>query len=302
MTTVHGVVPIIATPFDSAGELDLDDLRTEVRWLVDAGVDGLGIAIASEVFALSESEWEAVVEVTCEAASDTPVVASVGQESGEASARRAEAAAKLGASILMAYPPRGRELTDDELYDFYATIAAAGTPLWVQDAPQLTGVEVSLAMYERLAAIPAVSGFKVEAHPTPAKVAEARRLLGPEITLLGGAGGFTFPDELAAGSDGTMPGAAHAEAFIRTWRCFRDDGIDAARTEHETQRAVWDLAAEHAAAFVPMQKSLLVAGGVFRSDYSRFTMAELDPAVAEQWLEVTQAASRAGDLMHRRAG
>ena len=52
----RGTFPIISTPFNVKEEIVYDDVRRQVDWLIDIGVDGIGIAIASEVYKLNDKE------------------------------------------------------------------------------------------------------------------------------------------------------------------------------------------------------------------------------------------------------
>lgn len=247
-----------------------------MRWLESVGVDGVGIAIASELFALSDDEWELAVR-TAVNASALPVVASVGMADGAGAQKRAAQAASLGAAVAMAYPPRGRQLTDSEILKYYAQIAAAaGLPVWVQDAPRLVGVEMSVDVLTKVGA----AGYKIEAHPTPPKIAALRAALGPDAVILGGSGGFAFPDELAAGADGTMPGVVQAEVFVSE---MKGD----ARGIHEANRSLLDFMGPRADAFVHMQKVALVARGIFSTTRCRFSPRLLDTDEEREWLQLT---------------
>ena len=53
---INGVIPILQTPFDNQGRIDTDGLRKVVEFNIEAGVDGIGIALASEVQLFNESE------------------------------------------------------------------------------------------------------------------------------------------------------------------------------------------------------------------------------------------------------
>ena len=59
--SMRGLYPILAMPFDVEGKIDLEDLESEVEFAIDSGVDGLGIALGSEIFKLSESERDLVI-------------------------------------------------------------------------------------------------------------------------------------------------------------------------------------------------------------------------------------------------
>ena len=56
-TAYRGVFPIVPTPFDDVGALDLDSQRRVLDCMIDQGVDGLCIiANYSEQFLLSDAE------------------------------------------------------------------------------------------------------------------------------------------------------------------------------------------------------------------------------------------------------
>jgi dihydrodipicolinate synthase/N-acetylneuraminate lyase len=50
-------------PFDDSMRIDEECVQREVEYLVDAGVDGLGIALATEVPMLTEAERERALVV-----------------------------------------------------------------------------------------------------------------------------------------------------------------------------------------------------------------------------------------------
>ena len=61
--TMRGVYPILSTPFDKHGNVVFDDLENQVDWIIEQGVHGVGIAMASEVFKLTESETRCRLEI-----------------------------------------------------------------------------------------------------------------------------------------------------------------------------------------------------------------------------------------------
>jgi 4-hydroxy-tetrahydrodipicolinate synthase len=65
---LRGVFPILATPFDAAGRIEVEALRREVEYLIRAGVHGIGIALASEVLTLNEAERDLVLREVVEQA------------------------------------------------------------------------------------------------------------------------------------------------------------------------------------------------------------------------------------------
>ena len=57
----NGVFPILSTPFDDQGNINFQDLTRQVDWNLEMGVHGIGIAMASEIFKLSEHERDQVL-------------------------------------------------------------------------------------------------------------------------------------------------------------------------------------------------------------------------------------------------
>ncbi|MDE0591936.1 MAG: dihydrodipicolinate synthase family protein, partial [Dehalococcoidia bacterium] len=59
---INGVIPILQTPFDKNDGIDTEGLRAVVDYNIDAGVDGVGIALASEVQLFNEAERDVLVK------------------------------------------------------------------------------------------------------------------------------------------------------------------------------------------------------------------------------------------------
>ncbi|SOD62860.1 4-hydroxy-tetrahydrodipicolinate synthase [Streptomyces zhaozhouensis] len=209
MPLVHGLAPILATPFASDGSLDLPSLRRVVEFNLASGVDGLAVSgMASETFALTAEERARVLrEVVDVAAGAVPVVAGVNATSTVTAVEQARAAAEDGAAALMVLPPYMVKPTPAQLVAFYEEVAAA-TPceVMVQDAPGVTGVAMTPATLARLAEVPGVTSVKVEAPPTPPKVTAVVEAAGGEgFAVLGGQNAQFCLDEYARGAIGTMP-------------------------------------------------------------------------------------------------
>jgi len=62
-TTMRGVYPILLTPFDEESRIDEESLRRLIEFNVRAGVHGLGVALGSEVYKLSEAERVQVTRI-----------------------------------------------------------------------------------------------------------------------------------------------------------------------------------------------------------------------------------------------
>src|SRR5918998_4448841 len=152
--TLHGCIPILVTPFAEDGSLDLESLEREIDWVLAEGASGVAcVPIASEGYKLIEAERDAVITTTVRQVDGrVPVVASADGPGEEPALDRARRAAALGADALMVLPSYFVKPGPDALASYYARIAGvSGLPVMLQDAPQLTGVSMSPALWVRMA-------------------------------------------------------------------------------------------------------------------------------------------------------
>ena len=147
-----GVYPVVSTPFDADDELDCEALAAEVDWLVGCGVDGVVLAMVSELLRLSEQERGRAARVLCDAAAGrVAVVVGVGAETTRAAVGFAVDAERAGASSVMAAPPISVVIPDPELLAHYAAIIdSVALPVVVQDASGYVGRPLPISLYRDL--------------------------------------------------------------------------------------------------------------------------------------------------------
>jgi dihydrodipicolinate synthase/N-acetylneuraminate lyase len=219
--TMHGVIPILVTPFTPDGTIDVESLRSVVEFNLNAGVHGLGIALASEVFKLSEAERDQVASIVVDQVNGrVPVVMNTGAPGTDLSILYSRRAQELGADALMVLPPSLMPATHGEVVAFYQAISAAvSIPIFMQDHPTAS---VSAAAAQEVAdSCEWVRHIKVESEPITAKIVEMKRALGDRLTIFGGAGGGYFIEELRRGSVGTMPFCSQPETFVQIWDLYQ---------------------------------------------------------------------------------
>ena len=77
-----------------------------MKFAIDAGVHGLGIALGSEVFTFTEAERDRVTAIVVEQARDrVPIVVNTGAISTNLAVHYSRRAFELGAAGLMCTPP-----------------------------------------------------------------------------------------------------------------------------------------------------------------------------------------------------
>jgi 4-hydroxy-tetrahydrodipicolinate synthase len=262
---LHGVVPVLSTPFDASDEIDADALAAEVEWVLASGVDGLAIAMVSEVLRLSEDERRRLTALVVELADNrVPVVASVGAESTKAAVRLAGHAQDAGASALMAIPPALVELPDGEVLAFYrAILDAVDLPVVVQDASGYVGRPLSIELCATLldAYGPDRALFKPEAAPIGPRLSALHDATGGVARVFEGTGGLALVDSHRRGIVGTMPGPEVPWALVALWSALERGDEARAATVHGPLAALVELQTT-LDSFVAVEKHLLVRQGV----------------------------------------
>ncbi|MFJ6985730.1 MULTISPECIES: dihydrodipicolinate synthase family protein [unclassified Streptomyces] len=280
--TPVGLIPILATPFTDSGALDLPSLHSLVEFQLSAGVDGVAVfGMASEGFALTADERFTVLrEVRAVAGADLPVVAGVNGTSTVVAVEQARQAAAGGADQLMVLPPFLAKPNRQQVIDFYAEVAAATeASVMIQDAPGVTGVPIDASAIATLAEVPGITSVKVEAPPTPLKMAAVGAAAPDGFAVLGGQNAAALIEEYGNGSVGTMP----ACEFTDRLRPILDD---LAAGRHADARAAFapllpliHLGMRPGQAWA-VHKEVLRRRGVIASSAVRLPAQDLDPLTA----------------------
>jgi dihydrodipicolinate synthase/N-acetylneuraminate lyase len=294
-TAIRGVMPVLSTPFDRADRIDADVLASEVEWLIGWGVDGLTLAMVSEVLRLSEAERRELLGlVLASVAGRVPVVASVGAESTRATVALARHACESGATALMAIPPATVELPDRAIEAYFrAVLDSVDAPLVVQDASGYLGRPLSLELYVGLldAYGPDRVLFKPEAVPIGPRLTALREATGGRARVFEGTGGIALVDSHRRGIVGTMPGPEVPWALVPLWQALESGDTAKAAAIHAPLAALVSLQTS-LDSFVAVEKYLLVRQGVFTDPRRREPCGDaLDP-------ETTLEVDRLVDLLH----
>ncbi|MBK8086457.1 MAG: dihydrodipicolinate synthase family protein [Devosia sp.] len=103
---LHGVVPILLTPFHNDGRLDEESLASLVEFNIAVGVHGLGVALGSEIFKFNEAERAQVTRcVVAAARRRVPIVINTGAAGTDLAIHYSRLAEAAGADALMVIPP-----------------------------------------------------------------------------------------------------------------------------------------------------------------------------------------------------
>src|SRR5438874_679806 len=145
---LHGVLPIVQTPFLDSDEIDYVTLQREVDWAFGQGIDGLGTGMVSELLKLTAAERQALAEKLVEfAAGRGPVFMGVGAESSRQALEHAHAAERAGCDAVMATPPMISRVTAAGLLNYFRALAdGVDLPIIVQDASGYVGQSIPMSV------------------------------------------------------------------------------------------------------------------------------------------------------------
>jgi dihydrodipicolinate synthase/N-acetylneuraminate lyase len=288
-STMRGVFPILVTPFDERSLVDEESLRSLVEFNLAAGVHGLGVALGSEIFKLSEPEREQVTRIVVgQVRGRVPVVINSGANGTDLAVYYSKLAQEHGADALMVIPPSFMPAGPGEVREYYRAISDAVTiPIFIQDVPI---APVSAGLARQIAEESEhVRYIKVETPPVASKVADMVAGAGEQLVIFGGAGGGYFIEELRRGSQGTMPFCTQPEAFVEVWDLYQ-------RGDERAARAVFDrtiapinrIAAQGAGLFYQVHKELLRQRGLIRSAKVRAPSPPIDALTLRELQEVIE--------------
>lgn len=274
---ITGVVPILLTPFDAQGRIDEDSLTSLIDFNIGAGVHGLGVALGSEVFKFNEAERAHVIRATIHGVNGrVPVVINTGAAGTDLAVHYSKAAEDAGADALMVIPPSFMPAGADEIVDYYVRISnAVNIPIFMQDVPQgpiSPGLALRIADSAKHA-----NHIKIETQPITNKIVDMVRLAGDRLTILGGAGGSYFIEEMRRGSRGTMPFCSQPKDFVKVWDLFQAGDEKQARAVFDSRiMAINRLAVQGGDLFYHVHKQFLVRLGIIETAHVRGPTQPID--------------------------
>lgn len=267
-----GVLPVFQTPYREDESIDEEILEREIDWLFEQDVDGITLAMVSEVLRLSDRERNHLVKLTVDlVAGRGPVVISVGAESSHMAEERARHAEDAGATALMAIPPISIAAAEGELREyFHRLIRATDLPMIVQDASGYVGRPMTIAFQAQLLEEFGEERvlFKPEATPIGPRLSALRDATQGKAQIFEGTGGIALVDSYRRGICGTMPGADLITAIVPLWRALQAGDLDTAARIHAPLSALVSLQSG-LDGFLAVEKHLLRRQGIFRNEIVR---------------------------------
>ena len=229
---LHGVLPVLHTPFDEHEEIDRAIVRKEVEWLHGLGVDGVTTGMVSEILKLSPTERMSLHDAIAESSISLGLITvfSAGAESTKQAIAYAKHAESIAADAVMVNPPLSTSLSEDDLYGYYVGILnETDIPLILQDASGYVGRPVSLDLQVKLLnEFGSRIYFKPEAVPIGPRLSHLLKATNGKARVLEGSGGGALIDTHQRGVVGTMPGADNAWALVALWKALEEGNTELA--------------------------------------------------------------------------
>ena len=281
--TFKGVFPILVTPFDDHGNLDLESFDRTVRFMADIGVNGVTIiGVLGESNRMLDTEREQLIKTAVGAAEGRiPVIVGTSYSGTRATLELSRMAESLGAAGVMVTPSRESVPNEDRIFEFFQQVAEGiSIPIVVQDHPASTQVHMSVSLILRLVReIPLVACIKEEAVPTPPKITALLNGIGDRaVTILTGLGALYGAFDLARGAHGFMTGFAFPEVLLALVRGAENKDFD---TVHDIYHRYLPLIVYEQQPGVALRKEIFRLRGLIASSYVRHPGANIDPTTAD---------------------
>ncbi|MCR5289218.1 MAG: 4-hydroxy-tetrahydrodipicolinate synthase [Treponema sp.] len=158
-----GIIPPVVTPFTSDGKVDEKAYRKMISHLIEDGVHGIfPLGTTGEFYAFDKAEVKNILEIAKdEVHGRVPIYAGASHITTRGTIELAHIAEEVGYDAVSVLTPMFVSQTQDELYEFYKTVAAnTGLPLIMYNNKPKTNVTIAPDTVARLAQIKNIIGVK----------------------------------------------------------------------------------------------------------------------------------------------
>jgi 1-pyrroline-4-hydroxy-2-carboxylate deaminase len=207
----QGIYPAMLTPFKADDSIDFDLFTLNLNAQLDAGIDGvvMGGSLGEASTLLNEEKTELLLHCKKTMNRPVPAIFTVAEQSTKAAIAVAQNAEQNGADGLMVLVPMRYKADDRETVTYFKTIAAnSALPIMIYNNPYDYKIEVTIAMFEKLAAVGSIQSIK-ESTRDVSNVTRLKNAFGDRFKILCGVDTLAL-EELALGADGWVGGLVDA--------------------------------------------------------------------------------------------
>jgi len=278
---INGIYVPVVTPFNAAGEVDLDSYQRCVNNIISNSIQGLVVnGTTGESPTVTVNELELLVNTSRELLKSTsiPLMVGTGTNDTRTTVARTELAGNLGADAVLVVVPYYNRPSQEGIIAHFRKAAEVGVPVMAYDIPGRAGVGMTLDTARTILEMDNVIGLK-DCSGSPALVTELSRL-GSKPVLCGD--DLKFYDMLGYGAAGGMLASANVKAveFIQVYEYFKSGQLDLAQVSFDKLVPLIRLLFKESNP-API-KWLLSENGIIASDTLRLPMTSISLALQEE--------------------
>lgn len=212
---ISGLYTAIVTPMKADRTVDLDGLRTLVRFQLASGAAGVvPIGGTGEYPAFSRAERRAIVETCVEAADGKPVIPGVLSTGFQDAVEAGRDFSEAGAAAVMTVTPYYASGTQEGMRDYFRAYRdAVDVPVLLYQIPRRTNVAVTAEGVQAMAEDGSIIGMKFSSYDMPEFI-KTIKLAGEKIAVLSGEEPL-FATHVALGARGGV--LASASVYPKIW-------------------------------------------------------------------------------------
>lgn len=208
-----GTFTALVTPFRD-GRVSLPDLKKLVAHQLRGGIDGLvPVGTTGESPTLSYEEHMDVIRfVIAETRGRVPVIAGTGSNSTHEAVELTSLSHAANADAMLVVAPYYNKPSQEGLFRHFCAVAeATDKPIILYSIPGRCGIEISVAVVERLRAKYKHVAWIKEAGGSVDRVDQLKQAMGKDITVLSGDDSLTLPF-MSVGAEGVISVASNLYA------------------------------------------------------------------------------------------
>ncbi|MER2090957.1 MAG: dihydrodipicolinate synthase family protein [Sporosarcina sp.] len=259
----RGIIPPVVTLFDETGELDLDLNRRYLDELLNHPIHGILLAGSSGEFSsLTMAERKLYVSEMIKSINKrVPVLVGIGQTALKDVLDLCSHAEENGADGVLAVNPYYWKLSDEQLYNYYSTIAeSTKLPVILYNIPSLTGQSLSVNLVKKLATnYLNIYGIK----ETVSELGQIREMITQVKEVREDFMVFSAFDEhllpaLMIGSAGSINGSSvfAPEVSVNLFEAYQQGNLAEAEIEHKMLSLLMDIYTMGPAFFTAMKEAV----------------------------------------------
>ena len=237
-----GIIAAMVTAMHEDEALNCQETEHQVNRQIDAGVDGVFcLGTNGEAYILSEDEKLRVIETVVKAADGrVPVYAGTGLPGTAETIRLSQKAKELGVDALSVISPYFAAISQTEIYNHYAELAAAvDLPIVMYNMPARTGNNIAPETAARLSYIFNIVGIK-DSSGNFDNMKQYIELTDPaSFRVLSGNDALILWNLLAGGSGGiTAVANIYPKVMVSIYKHYQEGDLGAAKTAQDSIRPI----------------------------------------------------------------